>query len=126
MAAVPVCGREVRSVCLTCLRRAASGPVGIRKGCNVFRLVELIKRLEESESGGDFAPLNVDDVPGFDKLYAACEVAGVSFNSEGLRHLARRIAVKNGKDVAAVMGMRPDAVADCAIRMGLRPERASA
>lgn len=92
----------------------------------MFRLVELVTKLEASESGSDFAPLDVSDVPGFDKLFSACETAGVSFTSSGLRQLARRIAARNGKAVAAIMGMRPDAVADCVVRMGLRPERVHA
>jgi len=92
----------------------------------VFRLVELITRLEASESGSEFAPLDVSDVPGFDKLFNACEAAGVAFNAAGLRQLARRIAARNGKAVSAIMGMRPDAVADCVSRMGLRPERVHA
>jgi hypothetical protein len=77
----------------------------------VFRLLELVNRLEASENGGDFAPLELNDVPGFDALFAACEHAGVSFSADGLRTLARRIAASKCKPVAAVLAMRPDAVA---------------
>lgn len=125
MTAVPVRG-AVRSICVTCLRRAASGSGRIQKGCNVFRLVELITRLEASEEGKEFGALELNDVPGFDKLYASCESTGTTFNAQGLRTLARRIADRQGKPVAAVMGMRPDAVADCATRLGLGRDRRSA
>lgn len=90
---------------------------------NVFRLVELVSKLEASESGGGFAPLDVSEVPGFDKLYSACEAAGTPFSSEGLRALARRIAAKTDCAVAKVMAMRPEAVAEAVGRLGLRPER---
>lgn len=110
MTAVPVTG-AVRLVCLTCLRGAAQGPGRVQRGCNVFRLLELVNRLEASESGGEFAPLELNDVPGFDALFAACEYAGFTFNAEGLRSLARQIAIRKCKPVAAVLAMRPDAVA---------------
>lgn len=126
MAAVTVRGGTVRLVCLTCLQGVTTGPGRIRRGSEMrnFRLVELVSQLEASESGGEFAPLDVGDVPGFDRLFSACETAGVPFNSAGLRTLARRIAARNGHAVAAVMSMRPEAVADCVTRLALRPERA--
>lgn len=125
MTAVPISG-SVKLVCVTCLRGAVNGPGRVRRGCDVkvFRLVELVNKLEASESGGEFAPLDVADVPGFDKLFAACDTAGVPFSSDGLRALARRIAAKTGAAVAKVMAMTPDNVADSVGRLSLRPERA--
>lgn len=128
MAAVPVCGGSVRSVCLVCLSGCAVGTARLKRGSemNVYRLLELVNSLEASESGGEFAALDVAAVPGFDKLFNACDVSGVPFSSDGLRKLARRIAGRIGKPVAAVMGMQPAAVADCVGRFGLRPERVPA
>ena len=123
MAAVPVCG-SVRLVCLTCLSQAASGPARVVRGCTVvtFRLVELVTRLEQSESGGEFAALDISDVPGFDALFEACDKAGTPFTAAGLRTLARRIAGRQCVPVAAIMAKKPETVAALVTELRLRPE----
>jgi hypothetical protein len=127
MAAVPA-GGSVRAVCVACLSRSLTGPGKLMRGCEMapFRLLDVVTRLEATEGGGDFAPLDVDAVPSFDRLFNACEAAGVPFTAAGLRQLARRLSARSGRALAAVMAMAPAAVAEQVERHGLRPERVPA
>lgn len=124
MAAIPVNG-AVRSVCLVCLSRCVGGPSRVRRGCEVsdFKLIDLITKLEKTESGDEFGTLDVTDVPGFDRLFAACDAVAVPFTSDGLRKMSRRLAARRAEPIEKILGMSPGTVAECVTRAGLRPER---
>lgn len=88
-----------------------------------IKLLDVISKLEDTESGNDFGTISVTDVPGFDKLFSACDTAGVPFTADGLRKLARRLAARRSEPVERFLSMAPGAVADYVGRFNLKPER---
>lgn len=113
MVSVPV-GVSVRLVCVECLRSAmvACGPGrrGIVKGSEMKTqsMRDLISKVELAELTGQFDKLNSTDVPGFDHVFQACDLAGIPLTADGLRLLVRRVATAAGESVNCVMGHSPE------------------